>query len=196
MTIAAGTTLHVVDYTPTTFNASGCNEIFDSANAWSNSTTYAKNTSVTYDSKKYISNDIASNLNKAPDTETSYWTLIGDVPLLVGEITDIGEFGREYSLVTHNPIGSRGTKKLKGGYNAGSLQLTLAFDTSDDGQLLMKSLRNDDANGTFMITLENGDKYYLLARVMYWKIGVGSVNSIITAKTSLEVEESVTVLNS
>ena len=35
-------------------------------------------------------------------------------PAVVGEITDLGEFGREYALVTHMPVGSRGTQKFKG----------------------------------------------------------------------------------
>ena len=38
----------------------------------------------------------------------------------VGEITDLGEFGREYALVTHNPVGTRGTQKFKGSFNEGT----------------------------------------------------------------------------
>jgi hypothetical protein len=29
----------------------------------------------------------------------------------VGEVTDLGEFGREFNLITHNPLGSRDTVK-------------------------------------------------------------------------------------
>jgi len=36
---------------------------------------------------------------------------------LIGEVTDLGEFGREYSAVTHNPLGDRRTVKRKGSYN-------------------------------------------------------------------------------
>ena len=43
----------------------------------------------------------------------------------VGEIVDIGEWGREYNLVTHNPIGDRRTVKLKGSYNDGQIALQL-----------------------------------------------------------------------
>ena len=36
---------------------------------------------------------------------------------LIGEVTDLGEFGREYATVTHNPIASRRTIKRKGSFN-------------------------------------------------------------------------------
>ena len=35
----------------------------------------------------------------------------------VAEITDLGEFGREYSQVTHAPLGTRRTIKRRGGFN-------------------------------------------------------------------------------
>lgn len=32
----------------------------------------------------------------------------------VAEITDMGEFGKEFNLVTHNPVNDRKTYKFKG----------------------------------------------------------------------------------
>jgi hypothetical protein len=57
----------------------------------------------------------------------------------VGEVTDLGEFGREYTLVTHNPINNRITQKFKGSYNEGKMSLKLGLDTDDAGQVLMKA---------------------------------------------------------
>ena len=64
----------------------------------------------------------------APATFNSagYTTLFSTspVPALVGEVTDLGEFGREYALVTHMPVGNRGTQKFKGSFNEGTNTLS------------------------------------------------------------------------
>jgi hypothetical protein len=39
----------------------------------------------------------------------------------IGEITNLGDFGREYNLVTHNGLGANSTGKLKGSFNEGSM---------------------------------------------------------------------------
>ena len=53
----------------------------------------------------------------------------------IGEVTNLGEFGREYALVTHNPVGSRGTVKKKGSFNEGTMSMTLGLDTDDAGNV-------------------------------------------------------------
>src|SRR6476646_10131270 len=78
----------------------------------------------------------------------------------VAEITDLGEFGREFALITHNPISSRGTVKKKGSFNEGTMALKLGLDTDDAGQILMKAAALSDNDYSFLITSQNGDKYY------------------------------------
>lgn len=108
----------------------------------------------------------------------------------VGEVTDLGEFGREYTLVTHNPINNRITQKFKGSYNEGKMSLKLGLDTDDAGQVLMKAAAASDSAYSFEVTTQNGDKYYFPAMVMSWKVGVGSVDSITAASCDLEVTSS------
>lgn len=110
----------------------------------------------------------------------------------VGEVTDLGEFGREYNLVTHNPVGNRGTVKLKGSFNEGSMQVQLALDTDDAGQILCKTARGSDANYAFKVTTQNGDKYYFQAKVMSFKVGVGGVDTVTSATMTLEITTSST----
>ena len=105
----------------------------------------------------------------------------------VGEVTDLGEFGREYALVTHNPVGSRATVKKKGSYNSGTMTLSLGLDTDDAGQVLLKAASLSDADYSFCVTTQNGDKYYFQAQVMSFKVGVGSVDQITTASVTLEL---------
>src|SRR4030067_1772041 len=70
----------------------------------------------------------------------------------VGEITNFGEFGREFTLVTHHPVASRGTQKLKGAFNEGAIALQLGLDTDDAGQVLMKAASASDRPYPFTIT--------------------------------------------
>jgi hypothetical protein len=110
----------------------------------------------------------------------------------IGEITNLGEFGREYSLITHNPIGNRGTVKRKGSFNEGTMALQLGLDKNDAGQILAKSASVSDDDYSFEITTQNGDKYYFQAQVMSFKIGLGEVNSITSASINLEITTSST----
>lgn len=105
----------------------------------------------------------------------------------VAEITDLGEFGRDYALITHNPIGSRGTRKKKGSFNEGTMALQLGLDTDDAGQILVKAASMSDADYSFEITTQNGDKYYFQAQVMSFKVNLGSVDSITAASVNLEL---------
>ena len=122
-------------------------------------------------------------------TTSGYNTLFtaSPVPATVGEITDLGEFGREFALVTHNPVGTRGTQKFKGSFNEGTMTLSLGLDTDDAGQIIMKAASLSDADYSFMVTTQNGDRYFFQAKVMSFKVAVGSVDSITTATCALEI---------
>ncbi|MDK3016550.1 hypothetical protein [Pseudodonghicola flavimaris] len=108
---------------------------------------------------------------------------------VVGEITNIGEFGKEFATVTHNPLATRGTKKGKGSYNNGTLSPALALDPDDAGQDIMETLLDSDNPGSFLVTLQDGTKYYLEGLVMSFKPSVGDIDSVVTASTSVEVTD-------
>ena len=108
----------------------------------------------------------------------------------IGEITDLGEFGREYSLVTHNPVGNRSTQKFKGSFNEGTMTLQVGLDTDDAGQILAKAAVASDNNYAFEVVTQNGDKYYFQAQVMSFKLGVGDVNKITSATIMVEITTS------
>jgi len=127
----------------------------------------------------------------APSTfdESGYNTLFtaSPLPALIGEITDFGEFGREYNLVTHNPVADRGTVKLKGSFNEGTMSMTLGLDTDDAGQILAKTARDSDDDYYFMVTTQNGDRYFFAAKVMMFKNALGGVDSVTQANMTLEL---------
>lgn len=105
----------------------------------------------------------------------------------VGEITNMGTFGRAYNLVTHNPIGNRSTQKFKGAFNEGSMQMSLGLDTDNAGQIIMKAASTSDNDYSFRVTTQNGDEYFFQAKVMTWMVNVGSVDQITAAECTLEL---------
>lgn len=105
----------------------------------------------------------------------------------IGEVTNLGELGREYQLITHNPLATRATVKLKGSFNEGSIDMQLALDNSDAGQTLAKAASLSDSDYSFVIITQDGHKYYFQAKVMSFKVGIGSVNDVTKATIKLEL---------
>lgn len=105
----------------------------------------------------------------------------------IGEITDLGELGKEFNLVTYTSLGSRRVQKLKGSYNQGSMQLQLGRDTTDAGQTLLRVARDSDNQYSFRLTLQNGTKLYFKGIVMGYKTSVGSVDQITAASAAVEI---------
>lgn len=106
----------------------------------------------------------------------------------IGEITNIGEFGKEYTLVTHQPLSTRGVKKGKGSFNNGALSPTLALDPDDAGQILLETASESDDSYAFRVKLQDGTIYYLVGRVMSFKKNVGGVDDTVTATPTIEVD--------
>jgi hypothetical protein len=107
--------------------------------------------------------------------------------VVVGEVTDIGEVGREYATVTHMPVGSRVVRKFKGSYNNGTMQIQMARDTANAGQTAMKAALISDADYSFKITLQDLVKIHFVGKVTTFKTSVGSVDQITGANCTVEV---------
>ncbi len=110
--------------------------------------------------------------------------------IAVGEIVDLGEFGRKYNLVTHNPLKTRATQKFKGSFNEGQLSVKLGLDTDDVGQIAMKANTTSDSPISVKVQTQNGDVYYFQAQIMSWVVGIGSVDTITSASADLELTSS------
>ena len=110
---------------------------------------------------------------------------------LCGEVTDIGEFGKEFQLVTHTPLATRRTEKFKGSYNQGNLSLQMASDTADAGQALLVTALNSDASYSIKVTHQNGDIDYFTGKIMSYRISVGGADSIKAATAAVEIDSDV-----
>lgn len=109
----------------------------------------------------------------------------------IGEAIDLGSFGKEFNLVTYNPLGDRKTRKFKGSYNNGSVSVTLAQDDTDAGQVLAIAAADSDSNYSFKVTLQNGDIRYFVAKVMSYTTDVGTVDDITGATLNIEIDDDV-----
>jgi len=109
----------------------------------------------------------------------------------IGEVTDLGEFGREYSLVTHNPLGDRQTVKRKGSYNDGAISMTVARTPDDAGQTVLQTALDSDENFSFNVTLQDGTELYFQAQVLSYTTNVGTVDQITTASVTIEITDEI-----
>lgn len=108
---------------------------------------------------------------------------------VIGEVTDIGEFGKEFNLVTHLPVGSRQVKKLKGSFNNGAIQLQMARDSAaGSNQSALRTALASDASYSFKVTLQDLTKLYFTGKVMSYKTQVGGVDNITGASTTIEID--------
>lgn len=105
----------------------------------------------------------------------------------VGEVSDLGEFGREYSEVTFNPLGDRRTVKRKGSFNDGNITMTLARVPSDSGQAILQDALDNDDSFHFVVELQDGTKLYFAAQVMSYTTNVGGVDQITSASVTLGI---------
>ena len=113
----------------------------------------------------------------------------------IGEITNIGEFSKEFALVTHQPLATRGVKKGKGSFNNGTLNPSLALDNTDAGQRILHDALESDESYAFLVTLQDGTKYYLMGKVMSYKPNIGGVDDVVTASPTIEVDSDPIVMD-
>ena len=105
----------------------------------------------------------------------------------VGEITNIGTFGRKYTGVNYNPLATRGTQTRKGSFDSGTLGPQLSVDDADAGQILMRAALGDDANYAFQMTKQDGKKIWCIGMLIEFNENLGGVNDIYNATASVKI---------
>ncbi len=136
-------------------------------------------------SKIYIGAD--STVHTNPQTDNTY--------LQVGFVTNMGEFGRVYSLITFDDLGNRNTLKFKGQRNDGKMDLDLGRAPDDLGQAAMIVARDIDHDFNFKVTLSDQfgaspnipTTFYFQAKVMTYTCNVGGPTQVVHAKASVEL---------
>lgn len=116
---------------------------------------------------------------------------VGVVFTEIGEVSDLGEFGREYNIVKFNPLKDRRTVKRKGSFDDGTVQVQLAKAATDAGQILLKSAVNSDASHSVKIVLQDGTTFYFTAQVSSSTVNVGNVDQITSSTFKLEIDNDI-----
>jgi hypothetical protein len=109
----------------------------------------------------------------------------------IGEVTNLGEFGRVYEQVTHQPLGDRRTVKRKGSFNDGALSLQIGRDEADAGQALLLTALDDDNSQAFEVTYQDGTIKYFTAQVMSFTDVVNDANTITGHNCQVEIDNDI-----
>lgn len=106
----------------------------------------------------------------------------------IGEITGAGTVGRTYNIVNHNPLATRGTVKLKGSFDDGSVTAPAAYAPGDPGQVLVQTALDSDAFYSFKETLQDGTIIYYQGQVTAAPITADGVDSIVSTSIAIAVK--------
>ena len=109
----------------------------------------------------------------------------------IGEVSEMGEFGRQYNLVTFNTLGDRRTVKRKGSYNDGTIACQMARVPSDVGQTILTTAVNSDASYSIKIELQDGTIFYTTAQIMSYTTNIGNVDQITSATVNMEIDNDI-----
>lgn len=109
----------------------------------------------------------------------------------IGEVSDLGEFGREYNVVKFNPLKDRRTVKRKGSYDDGTVQVQLAKAVKDAGQIILNTALNSDNSHAVKIVLQDGSIFYFSAQISSGTTNVGGVDQITAGTYKLEIDNDI-----
>lgn len=113
----------------------------------------------------------------------------------IHELQDVGEYGREYNVVTYSSLANRGTLKFKGTYNDGTFASPLGRNDLDIGQAALKLLSEVDYHGLFRIDFVDGTSDYLLGLVTSFRGQGGGLEATLFKNLSVELSRSPLELN-
>lgn len=138
----------------------------------------------------YISDAaIASTIDTEAEFMAQSWTE-------VGLVTQFGEYGRVFDLVTFQAVYDGRTYKLKGGYNDGQMAITVGQDLSDDGQELLYDASNATTQDNWGFRLEFNDApstvggpstVFFRGLPMSFRTTLGAANAVMQANSTIEV---------
>ena len=112
----------------------------------------------------------------------------------VAEVTDMGEYGASFEVVSHNPLATRRTVKRKGTVNDGALSLQLGRTPADAGQAIL--IAGVDGAGidtvhSHRVTLQDGTIQYFTGQIYSYTTNVGSANQIVSAAATIELDNKI-----
>jgi hypothetical protein len=109
----------------------------------------------------------------------------------VGEVADLGEYGKDYTLITRDVFGSRRTQKYKGNYDAGSTTWNLNKIFGDAGQEVIDSAVDSDSNMSVKLTHQDGTIDYFAVLVTSATNAIDDPNTVFELNVDVELNTDV-----
>ncbi len=123
----------------------------------------------------------------APTTfdATGYDTLTYTI---VGGVESIPAFGAQVAVNSFQPLNGP-QEKHKGPVNYGSLQIPMAYDKADAGQILLRTAAAPSNNAlySYCVTYPNGDKRFFQGRAFGMQETPGSATNVLMQTTTVEI---------
>lgn len=106
----------------------------------------------------------------------------------IGGVESIPAFGATVGVNSFQPLNGP-QEKHKGPVNYGSLQIPIAIDKADAGQILIRTAAEPTNNAlyAFRVTFPNGDKRYFLGRVFGAPETVGGATNVLMMTPVIEI---------
>lgn len=136
-------------------------------------------------------------IGPADDSASSSGDYIGLSYDEVAEIEDIGEFGDSVNEVTFTALSDRRVRKFKGSFDAGTLELTLGRDPSDDGQGAMIDALASDDDYAFKVELNDAEgsgdptTFFFRGKVMSYTAQIGNTENVVRASASIAINSEI-----
>ena len=104
----------------------------------------------------------------------------------IGQVEKIGAIGAVYAKVEFQPL--KGAKqKHKGSKDNGSLAPSMAHDSTDAGQTLLRTAADSNNLYSFMVTYADGAKRYFQGRVFGYPENTDGADTILMANPTIEI---------
>lgn len=113
---------------------------------------------------------------------------------VIGEVTNLGEFGGSAQITNHTPLATGVVAKRKGSIDYGTMAMQIGKDVSDAGQILLKA-GFDGANKydqhSFKIVDANGDISYFTGLIGSFTKVFNDANTVAGVNCNIELDAEV-----
>lgn len=124
---------------------------------------------------------------------------VADSYVEIGEVEDGGEFGDESEVITFTSLADGRTRKFKGARDAGTMQLVVGDDVTDEGQQALEAAEGEPHDYNFKVVLNDaitlggdGSTHYFTGKVMSKRrTGIQS-NSVVRRNFSIGINSAIT----
>lgn len=124
---------------------------------------------------------------------------VADSYIEIGEVEDGGEFGDESEVVTFTSLADGRVRKLKGARDAGTMQIVVGDDTTDEGQQALEAAEAEPHDYNLKVVLNDaitlggsGSTHYFTGKVMSKRrTGIQS-NSVVRRQFTIGINSAIT----